>query len=78
MFYHFIIVNFFGRIIGAIVIVTGLYLVVWGKSKDQSPNSSDQIAPVEPMATIETSMSTSSNGFIAIEVSKVAEIDESS
>ncbi|TXG49720.1 hypothetical protein EZV62_025595 [Acer yangbiense] len=32
-------IMYLGRIIGAIVIVIGLYLVLWGKSKDQSPPS---------------------------------------
>ncbi|KAK0591619.1 hypothetical protein LWI29_004896 [Acer saccharum] len=32
-------IMYLGRIIGAIVIVIGLYLVLWGKSKDQSPVS---------------------------------------
>ncbi|XP_071732851.1 WAT1-related protein At2g39510-like [Rutidosis leptorrhynchoides] len=39
-----------GRILGAVVIVSGLYLVIWGKSKDQSqPNEKcdpNQIPPV--------------------------------
>ncbi|KAH9767796.1 WAT1-related protein [Citrus sinensis] len=29
---------FLGRIVGAIVIVIGLYMVLWGRSKDQSPS----------------------------------------
>ncbi|KAK3232225.1 hypothetical protein Dsin_004106 [Dipteronia sinensis] len=32
-------IMYLGRIIGAIVIVTGLYFVLWGKSKDQLPHS---------------------------------------
>nr|XP_043626189.1 WAT1-related protein At2g37460-like [Erigeron canadensis] len=40
---------YLGRVIGAIVIVTGLYLVVWGKSKDDNVQSvpiiGEQIAP---------------------------------
>ncbi|KAK4795311.1 hypothetical protein SAY86_013305 [Trapa natans] len=30
-----------GRIIGALVIVTGLYMVLWGKSKDEIESPSD-------------------------------------
>ncbi|KAJ8428085.1 hypothetical protein Cgig2_025394 [Carnegiea gigantea] len=39
-----------GRIMGAVVIVTGLYLVIWGKSKDQqttSPKANEHILPIE-------------------------------
>ncbi|KAL5800055.1 hypothetical protein ACOSQ3_033150 [Xanthoceras sorbifolium] len=32
-------VMYLGRVIGAIVIVIGLYMVLWGKSKDQQPSS---------------------------------------
>ncbi|KAJ6381288.1 hypothetical protein OIU77_030047 [Salix suchowensis] len=41
---------FLGRILGAIVIVAGLYLVVWGKSKDyesSSPPAEEQTIPVK-------------------------------
>ncbi|KAJ4704745.1 WAT1-related protein [Melia azedarach] len=41
---------FLGRVIGAIVVVAGLYLVVWGKSKDHklsSPKIDEQISPAE-------------------------------
>lgn len=31
--------NFVHRVIGAVVIVAGLYLVVWGKSKDYKSHS---------------------------------------
>lgn len=39
---------FLGRVIGAIIIILGLYLVVWGKSNDyesSSPNTKDDILP---------------------------------
>ncbi|KAM7489902.1 hypothetical protein LguiB_027386 [Lonicera macranthoides] len=38
-----------GRLIGAIIIVIGLYLVIWGKSKDHNlsnSNKDDQIVDV--------------------------------
>ncbi|XP_065871285.1 WAT1-related protein At2g39510 [Euphorbia lathyris] len=40
-----------GRVIGAGVIVVGLYMVLWGKSKDQSPSSKidDKITPTGVM-----------------------------
>ncbi|KAI3816080.1 hypothetical protein L1987_15768 [Smallanthus sonchifolius] len=38
-----------GRVLGAVVIVTGLYLVIWGKSKDESQSTSkcdpDELPP---------------------------------
>ncbi|GAB4836589.1 hypothetical protein Ancab_001502 [Ancistrocladus abbreviatus] len=48
---HFILSEqlFLGRIIGAVAIVFGLYLVIWGKSKDQnsSESNNEQILPIE-------------------------------
>ncbi|KAA8534244.1 hypothetical protein F0562_031761 [Nyssa sinensis] len=45
----------FGRIFGAIVIVMGLYLVIWGKSRDQNSSNSDSdrhlVAPVDHQQT---------------------------
>ncbi|KAF2288728.1 hypothetical protein GH714_011761 [Hevea brasiliensis] len=41
---------FLGRVIGAIIIVAGLYIVVWGKSKDYnspSPTVDDKIIPTK-------------------------------
>lgn len=38
------------RILGAIIIVAGLYLVVWGKSKDYNsptPSNNEQTAPAK-------------------------------
>ncbi|XP_059628179.1 WAT1-related protein At2g39510 isoform X1 [Cornus florida] len=43
-----------GRVIGAVVIVIGLYLVVWGKSKDDQPSSkmiNEQVLPIEQQPT---------------------------
>lgn len=40
----------FWRIIGAIIIIGGLYLVVWGKSKDHkspSPSTDEHLPPAE-------------------------------
>ncbi|KAM3217351.1 WAT1-related protein [Capsicum annuum] len=39
-----------GRVLGAIVIVVGLYIVLWGKSKDQkSPSLDEQELPTQEM-----------------------------
>ncbi|KAH7553657.1 hypothetical protein ACOSP7_029541 [Xanthoceras sorbifolium] len=41
---------FLGRMIGAIVVVVGLYLVIWGKSKDYNsttPSDDEQTSPAE-------------------------------
>nr|XP_027089538.1 WAT1-related protein At2g39510-like [Coffea arabica] len=40
----------FGRVFGAISIVTGLYLVIWGKCKDQiSPSKSTNVDETDPI-----------------------------
>ncbi|XP_070680970.1 WAT1-related protein At2g39510-like isoform X2 [Malus domestica] len=35
-------IMYLGRVIGAMVIVIGLYMVLWGKSKDQLPSESEK------------------------------------
>ncbi|KAK9058761.1 hypothetical protein SSX86_023604 [Deinandra increscens subsp. villosa] len=37
--------TYLGRVLGAIVIVAGLYMVVWGKSKDNKLSIGEQISP---------------------------------
>ncbi|KAL8242237.1 hypothetical protein R6Q59_012539 [Mikania micrantha] len=53
-----------GRVLGAVVIVIGLYLVIWGKSKDETQSSSkcdlDELPPVDLQ---QISMTTSSTKF---------------
>ncbi|XP_076901184.1 WAT1-related protein At2g37460-like [Bidens hawaiensis] len=39
--------TYLGRVLGAIVIVAGLYMVVWGKSKDNELSTGNQIVPEE-------------------------------
>lgn len=36
-----------GRVIGAMVIVVGLYLVIWGKAKDERETRSVQIEVID-------------------------------
>lgn len=39
-----------GRVLGAIVIVVGLYIVLWGKSKDhKTPSIDEQAIPTQEM-----------------------------
>ncbi|KAK7814683.1 hypothetical protein CFP56_002711 [Quercus suber] len=49
------------RVIGAIVIAMGLYMVLWGKSKDQQRSKSDneEVAPTANMATMNERITTS-------------------
>lgn len=58
--------------LGAVIIVIGLYLVVWGKSNDHmiSPQSivERRIAAEPSPATIDLSK-TSPSGFVAVDVS---------
>lgn len=45
------------RVFGAFVIVVGLYLVIWGKSRDTKPSSNqnnDQISPVDQQLSSDT------------------------
>ncbi|XVF23842.1 hypothetical protein REPUB_Repub13aG0074500 [Reevesia pubescens] len=72
-------IMYLGRVIGAIVIVVGLYLVLWSKSKEQTSSDSDtnKAAPSssgEQMATINetTAETTSDQDFVLLDVSKVA------
>ncbi|KAL2323339.1 hypothetical protein Fmac_027718 [Flemingia macrophylla] len=39
---------FLGRLIGAVIICLGLYVVIWGKSKDYSPPSPNTQEPILP------------------------------
>ncbi|KAK7345659.1 hypothetical protein VNO77_16267 [Canavalia gladiata] len=43
---------FLGRLIGAVVICLGLYIVVWGKSKDYSPPNPTIQGPISPAKQI--------------------------
>ncbi|KAG2723692.1 hypothetical protein I3760_02G181300 [Carya illinoinensis] len=68
---------YLGRVIGAVVIVVGLYLVLWGKSKDQGDQTmseSNKVLPTTQNAAImeEISIKTTSNQeFVAIDGSKL-------
>ncbi|XP_039016392.1 WAT1-related protein At2g39510-like [Hibiscus syriacus] len=74
-------IMYLGRVIGAIVIVVGLYLVLWGKSKDQkmSSDSTDDTKEQTPIGG-ETQMATtneattpiSNQDFVALDLSKVS------
>ncbi|KAJ9175677.1 hypothetical protein P3X46_014210 [Hevea brasiliensis] len=71
---------YLGRVIGALAIVIGLYLVLWGKSKDQSPltSTNDKVAATTAeMDTINESFETSNQEFVAIDVIKVKPTGES-
>lgn len=66
------------RIIGAIVIVAGLYMVLWGKSKDQlgSRSDNDRVVPTtQNMATMNERTKTSKQKFVAIDVKSVESTD---
>ncbi|KAB1217921.1 hypothetical protein CJ030_MR3G014645 [Morella rubra] len=71
---------FLGRVLGAVVIVVGLYLVLWGKSKDQDPiakSDSTRVLPTaQPMTTISDSeKTTSKQEFVVIDGCNVNHID---
>ncbi|GMY08606.1 WAT1-related protein At2g39510-like isoform X2 [Fagus crenata] len=61
---------YLGRVIGAIIIVIGLYLVLWGMRKDQPMSHSIAAAPNgQQMATLTESMGTSNHVGIDITLS---------
>lgn len=62
-------IMFLGRIIGAVVIITGLYLVLWGKSKDQLLVKSD-CDKIMTLQDEESKMVQSSQEFVALDVVK--------
>ncbi|EEF33950.1 WAT1-related protein At2g39510 [Ricinus communis] len=72
---------YFGRVLGALVIVIGLYLVLWGKSKDQSPSTSNNDDKVEvttsEMDTMNERIGASDQDFVAIDLNKVRPTNES-
>lgn len=73
---------FLSRVLGAVVIVTGLYLVLWGKSKDQPPSNSshDKAAEIATKTSTETQEMTvagSTQEFVAVDITKISRPDES-
>lgn len=72
-------IMYLGRVIGAMVIVVGLYMVLWGKSKDQissdssNNNTKDEI-PISgdelQMATQTTTTPISNQDFVVLDLNK--------
>ncbi|KAK3009451.1 hypothetical protein RJ639_014208 [Escallonia herrerae] len=56
-----------GRIVGAIVVVVGLYLVIWGKSKDQSSSETDrdQVAQIDHETNTANDAKTSKHDLVS-------------
>ncbi|KAM0053316.1 putative EamA domain-containing protein [Helianthus debilis subsp. tardiflorus] len=46
--------TYLGRVLGAIVIVAGLYMVVWGKSKDNELSIGEQLSPEKQISEKES------------------------
>ncbi|KAI7743149.1 hypothetical protein M8C21_028291 [Ambrosia artemisiifolia] len=65
-----------GRVVGAVVIVIGLYLVIWGKSKDETQSTSkcdpDELLPIDhqqiPMTICGTRFGKQDNDSISIAI----------
>ncbi|OMO58901.1 Drug/metabolite transporter [Corchorus capsularis] len=71
---------YMGRVIGSIVIVIGLYLVLWGKSKDQmksKPDAGTVEHSDQQMAVIENTEAPPDLESITIEANRVRPIKES-
>lgn len=68
------VTGLFFRVIGAVVIIVGLYLVLWGKSKDQLESTSDSNKVVLTTQNMDTNhtmnerKATSKQEFLAIDV----------
>ncbi|XWS75006.1 hypothetical protein CRYUN_Cryun01aG0047900 [Craigia yunnanensis] len=64
---------YLGRVIGSVVIVFGLYLVLWGKSKDQPQSKPDGVVARadQQMATINDHRETPDPEFISIDANRV-------
>ncbi|KAJ6432704.1 hypothetical protein OIU84_019862 [Salix udensis] len=71
---------YLGRVIGAVVIVSGLYLVLWGKSKDQPPpnSSDDKVAAGDTEIATKTHERTETldQDFVALDLTKVRPANE--
>ncbi|KAL4367755.1 hypothetical protein GQ457_05G032280 [Hibiscus cannabinus] len=72
-------IMYLGRVIGAMVIVVGLYLVLWGKSKDEKVSSDsdnttkEQQIPISGESEMATTNETISNqDFVALDLNKVS------
>ncbi|XP_031126705.1 WAT1-related protein At2g37460 [Ipomoea triloba] len=57
---------FLGRVLGAAIIVIGLYMVLWGKSNDQNSTSSEQSLPDQQMKSANSEKETLSHEIITI------------
>ncbi|KAL4621219.1 hypothetical protein ACB092_06G212100 [Castanea dentata] len=68
---------FLGSAIGAIVIIVGLYMFLWGKSQDQPLNSGAEkvVTTAQNMATADERMMTSNQEFMAINVTSAKSTD---
>ncbi|TYH67882.1 hypothetical protein ES332_D06G219700v1 [Gossypium tomentosum] len=78
-------IMYLGRVIGAMVIVVGLYMVLWGKSKDQiSSDSSNNTKDEIPISGDELQMATqtttpiSNQDFVVLDLNKGAVSNQSS
>ncbi|KGN50537.1 WAT1-related protein At2g39510 [Cucumis sativus] len=65
-------IMFLGRMIGVVIIICGLYMVLWGKSQDEPPvlnSECDNMTPCEQQMKTTTTVQ-SSQDFLALNVAK--------
>ncbi|KAF8021978.1 hypothetical protein BT93_G2188 [Corymbia citriodora subsp. variegata] len=65
-----------GRVMGALVIALGLYLVLWGKSKDQPATGSSEKPETSNLHTADVSLAdesaeTAASSYVVVDVTKV-------
>ncbi|XP_038890942.1 WAT1-related protein At2g39510-like isoform X1 [Benincasa hispida] len=70
---------YFGRVIGAAVIITGLYLVLWGKIKDQAlyKLDSEKMAPSDQKLTAITDKPKTSDKELEVDLARIKTVDDS-
>ncbi|XP_022134368.1 WAT1-related protein At2g39510-like [Momordica charantia] len=70
---------YLGRIIGAAVIITGLYLVLWGKSKDQTPynSASEKMVPSDQKMTAITDKPKTTEKELVVDLTRIRTVDDS-
>ncbi|XP_008463491.1 WAT1-related protein At2g39510-like isoform X2 [Cucumis melo] len=70
---------YIGRVIGAAVIITGLYLVLWGKIKGQAlyKLDSEKMTPSDQKLTAITDKSKTSDKELGVDLARIKTVDDS-
>ncbi|XP_050250393.1 WAT1-related protein At2g39510-like [Quercus robur] len=66
---------FLGSVIGAIVIIVGLYMFLWGKNQDRKSGAERVVPTAQNTATADERMTTSNQEFMAINMTSTKSTD---